>query len=396
MRVPLLDLSEQYRTLAEPIRERIDRILASQRFILGPEVEAFERAICRFTGAPYAIGVSSGTDALLAILMAMEIGPGDAAITTAYSFFATAGCVARVGATPLFIDIDPATGNLSPAALEQYIEKQCQTDAEGRLIDSAGRKIRAIIPVHLFGLCCEMDPIHEISERYGLDVIEDAAQAIGAEYHTTHMGVRTAGTMGEVGCFSFYPSKNLGAAGDAGMIVCRDEEFAKRVRIFRQHGMEPRYHHHFIGGNFRLDEIQAAILDVKLPHLENWSAARRAAADVYREEFTRTGLANRIALPAESYRERGLTNHHIYHQYVIRAPQRDALRAHLTKRDIGTEIYYPIGLHLQKCFAHLGYKEGDLPETERATGETLALPIYPEISREAQRYVVDAIAEFFG
>jgi dTDP-4-amino-4,6-dideoxygalactose transaminase len=396
MRVPLLDLSEQYRTLAEPIRQRIDKILASQHFILGPEIEAFEQAICRFTGAPYAIGVSSGTDALLAILMALEIGPSDAVITTAYSFFATAGCVARVGATPLFVDIDPATYNLSPAALERYIEKHCQTDVEGRLTDSAGRKIRAIIPVHLFGLCCEMDPIHVISERHGLEVIEDAAQAIGAEYHTTHMGIRTAGTMGEAGCFSFYPSKNLGAAGDAGMIVCRDEEFAKRLRIFRQHGMEPRYHHYFIGGNFRLDEIQAAILDVKLPYLASWSAARRAAADFYREEFTRTGLANRIALPAEPYRERGVTNHHIYHQYVIRTPQRDALRAHLTKREIGTEIYYPIGLHLQKCFAHLGYKEGDLPETERATGETLALPIYPEISREAQRYVVDAIAEFFG
>jgi dTDP-4-amino-4,6-dideoxygalactose transaminase len=396
MRVPLLDLSEQYRTLAEPIRQRIDKVLSSQRFILGPEVEAFEQAICRFTGAPYAIGVSSGTDALLVILMAMGIGPGDAVITTAYSFFATAGCVARVGATPLFVDIDPTTCNFSPAALEQYIEKYCQTDAEGTLIDSTGRKIRAIIPVHLFGLCCEMDPIHVISERHGLEVIEDAAQAIGAEYHTTHMGIRTAGTMGEAGCFSFYPSKNLGAAGDAGMIVCRDEEFAKRLRIFRQHGMEPRYHHYFIGGNFRLDEIQAAILDVKLPYLASWSAARRAAADFYREEFTRTGLANRIALPAEPYRDRGLTNHHIYHQYVIRTPQRDALRAHLTKREIGTEIYYPIGLHLQKCFAHLGYKEGDLPETERATRESLALPIYPEISREAQRYVVDAIAEFFG
>jgi dTDP-4-amino-4,6-dideoxygalactose transaminase len=210
------------------------------------------------------------------------------------------------------------------------------------------------------------------------------------------MGIRTAGTMGEVGCFSFYPSKNLGAAGDAGMVVCRDEEFAKRLRIFRQHGMEPRYYHHFIGGNFRLDEIQAAILDVKLPYLASWSTARRAAADIYREEFTRTDLVNRIALPAEPYRERGLTNHHIYYQYVIRTPQRDALRAHLTKRDIGTEIYYPIGLHLQKCFSHLDYKEGDLPETERATGETLALPIYPEISREAQRYVVDTIAEFFG
>jgi dTDP-4-amino-4,6-dideoxygalactose transaminase len=396
MRVPLLDLSEQYRLLAGPIRERIDQVMATQRFILGPNVEAFELAIGRFMDAPHAIGVSSGTDALLAILMALEIGPGDAVITTPYSFFATAGCVARLGATPLFVDVDPATYNISPSKLEQYINTHCRTDSAGTLVDSAGRKIRAIIPVHLFGLCCEMDAIHRISEKHNLDVIEDAAQAIGAEYRMSHMGIRKAGTMGEVGCFSFYPSKNLGAAGDAGLVVCRKDGLAKRLRILRQHGMEPRYHHQIIGGNFRLDEIQAAILDVKLPYLESWSAARRAAADVYREEFTHSGLMERLTLPAEPYREQGLTNHHIYHQYVVRTSRRDALREHLTKREIGTEIYYPIGLHLQECFAYLGYKEGDLPETERAARETLALPIYPEITREAQRYVVAAIAEFFG
>lgn len=394
MRVPLLDLSEQYRSLAEPIRQRIEKVLASQRFILGPNVEAFEKAICRFTGAPHAIGASSGTDALLAILMALDIGPGDAVITTPYSFFATAGCIARLGATPIFVDVDLATYNISPAELQRYIEKRCHTGSSGTLIDSEGHKIRGIIPVHLFGLCCDMDPIHTISERHNLDVIEDAAQAIGAEYRTAHMGLRTAGTMGEVGCFSFYPSKNLGAAGDAGMIVCREEELAKRLRIIGQHGMEPRYHHQFIGGNFRLDEIQAAILDVKLPYLTSWSAARRAAADFYRDEFTRAGLTDRITLPAEPYRKEGLANHHIYHQFVIRSSQRDELRAHLTKNEIGTEIYYPVGLHLQKCFAYLGYKEGDFPNAERATRETLALPIYPEISREAQRYVVGAIAEF--
>ncbi len=395
MRVPLLDLSEQYRALAGPIRERIDRILATQRFILGPNVEAFEQAICRFMSAPHAVGVSSGTDALLAALMALGIGPGDAVITPAFSFFATGGCVARVGAMPLFVDIDPLTYNLSAAALESYIDKQCRTDSSGMLVDSAGRKIRAMIPVHLFGLCCEMDAVQALAGGHKLEVIEDAAQAIGAEYRTSHMGVRKAGTMAEIGCFSFYPSKNLGAAGDAGAIVCRNENFAKRVRICCQHGMEPRYFHQFIGGNFRLDEIQAAILDVKLPHLENWSAARRAAADAYREEFTRAGLIDRVTLPAEPYRKQGLKNHHIYHQYVIRAPRRDALREHLTKREIGTEIYYPVGLHLQRSFAYLGYKEGDLPETERAAQETLALPIYPEISREAQRYVVETIAEFF-
>jgi dTDP-4-amino-4,6-dideoxygalactose transaminase len=394
MRVPLLDLSQQYRTLVAPIRAQIDEVLTSQRFILGPKVEAFERAICTYCNTPYAIGVSSGTDALLAILMALEIGPGDAVVTSAYTFFATAGCIARVGATPVFVDVDPVTYNLSPQALERFLRDQCEQKADTQIVRKTGETIRAIIPVHLFGLCCEMNLIHQISEEYQLDVIEDAAQAIGAEY-PFNSRARRAGTMGECGFFSFYPSKNLGAAGDAGLIVCREEDLAKKIRIVRQHGMQPRYHHQIIGGNFRLDEIQAAILDVKLPHLESWSAARREAADFYREEFTRAGLTKTIGLPAEPYRDRALTNHHIYHQYVIRTPKRDALREHLARREIGTEIYYPVGLHLQKCFAYLGYKEGELPETERASRETLALPIYPEISREAQRYVVGAIAEVF-
>jgi len=395
MRVPLLDLREQYRALASQIRAEIDEVLLSQRFILGPKVEAFEKAIRDYCGAPYAIGVSSGTDALLAVLMALEIGPGDAVITSPYSFVATASCVARVGAMPVFVDIDPATYNLSPVALESYIENGCKRDSSGKLREHSGRKIRGIIPVHLFGLCCEMDPIHVISERYDLEVIEDAAQAVGAEYITAHLGMRKAGTMGEAGCFSFYPSKNLGAAGDAGMIVCRDHKLANQLRAYRQHGMESRYHHKFIGGNFRLDEMQAAILNVKLAHLEEWSAARRAVADRYRQEFIRARLTDNITLPAEPYGERGLTNHHIYHQYIIRVRQRDKLREHLAKREIETAIYYPLGLHEQKCFAYLGYKNGELPETERAARETLALPIYPEISSEAQHYVVNAIAEFF-
>jgi dTDP-4-amino-4,6-dideoxygalactose transaminase len=326
--------------------------------------------------------------------MALEIGPGDAVVTSAYTFFATAGCIARVGATPVFVDVDPVTYNLSPQALERFLRDQCEQKADAQIVRETGETIRAIIPVHLFGLCCEMNLIHQISEEYQLDVIEDAAQAIGAEYPFNSRAQR-AGTMGECGFFSFYPSKNLGAAGDAGLIVCREEDLAKKIRIVRQHGMQPRYHHQIIGGNFRLDEIQAAILDVKLPHLESWLAARREAADFYREEFTRVGLTKTIGLPAEPYRDRALTNHHIYHQYVIRTPKRDALREHLARREIGTEIYYPMGLHLQKCFAYLGYKEGELPETERASRETLALPIYPEISREAQRYVVGAIAEVF-
>jgi dTDP-4-amino-4,6-dideoxygalactose transaminase len=395
MRVPLLDLTEQYRALAEPIRRAIDAVLTSGRFILGPQVETFEKAICMYCDAPNAIGVSSGTDALLAILMALGIGRGDAVITTPYTFFATAGCIVRTGAKPLFVDIDPITYNIRTSAIEEYIEKNCRSDSGGELKTTSGEKVRAIIPVHLFGLCGEMDAIHQISEHYQFDVIEDAAQAIGVEYP---FGGRTAkaGTMGEVGFFSFYPSKNLGGAGDAGMIICRDAELAKKLRIFRDHGMDPRYFHSVIGGNFRLDEIQAAILSVKLPHLESWSAARRAAADFYRAEFARADLAKKVVLPTEPYRDRGLTNHHTYHQYVIRTPRRDALREHLAKREIETAIYYPIGLHEQKAFSYLGYKKGDFPETERAARETLALPIYPEIHREAQGYVVNAIIEFFG
>jgi len=395
MRVPLLDLSEQYSALSEPIREAMDDVLASHRFILGPKVHAFEKAICAYCNAPYAIGVSSGTDALLAILMALGIGSGDAVITTPYTFFATAGCIARIGARPLFADIDSETYNISSSAIRECLEKNCQIDSDGAPRTNSGKKIRAIVPVHLFGLCCEMDALHEISERFQLDLIEDAAQAIGAEFPLGE-SVAKAGTIGEAGLFSFYPSKNLGAAGDAGMILCRDETLARKLRTFREHGMEPRYFHHVIGGNFRLDEIQAAILGVKLPFLETWAAARRAAADFYGAEFVRAGLTEKITPPAEPYRNRGLTNHHVFHQYVIRAPMRDALREHLGKLEIETAIYYPLGLHEQKCFAYLGYQKGDFPETERAARETLALPIYPEISREAQRYVVDAIAEFYG
>jgi dTDP-4-amino-4,6-dideoxygalactose transaminase len=393
MRVPLLDLSDQYLSLAQPIRSGIDEVLASRNFILGPKVESFEKAMAAYTGAPHAVGVSSGTDALLAILMSLGIGPGDAIITSAFTFFATAGCIARVGATPIFVDIDPATYNITATAIEKYLEANCRRDSSGILRDRNGQVVRALVPVHLFGLCCEMAPILSLAEKYGLVVIEDAAQAIGAAYAQAK---QTAGTMGYAGVLSFYPSKNLGAAGDAGMVLCRDEKFAHKVRDCRQHGMEPRYYHHFIGGNFRLDEIQAAILSAKLPQLDRWSAARRAVANVYREEFERAGLTNRITLPAEPYRDTGLTNHHIYHQYIIRTLQRDALREYLTKREIGTAIYYPLGLHQQACFAYLGYKEGDLPETESAARETLALPIYPELSREAQRYVVQAIAEFFS
>ena len=393
MRVPLLDLSKQYRALAAPIRQQIDEVLQSQRFILGPKVEQFERALCDYTGTKFAIGVSSGTDALLAVLMALEIGPGDAVITTPYSFFATAACIVRVGATPLFVDIEPETFNISPEAIRSFIEKNCR-QTNGVLMTRDRQAVRLIIPVHLFGLCCEMDAIMETAREYELLVIEDAAQAIGAGYPRSG-GVASAGAIGDVGCFSFYPSKNLGAAGDAGAIVCMAENLATRLRTCRQHGMEPRYYHQFIGGNFRLDELQAAILQVKLPHLAGWSAARRAAADFYREEFSRRNLADSVILPGEPYRGRA-GNHHIYHQFIIRAERRDELKAHLASNEIGSEIYYPVPLHLQQCFSYLEYKEGDFPEAERAAAETLALPIYPELSREAQRFVVDKIAEFYG
>jgi len=369
-------------------------VLASQRFILGPKLVEFEKAVAEYCGAPYAVGVSSGTDALLAVLMALEIGIGDAVITTDYSFFATGGCIARVGATPVFIDIDPDTYNISAPALRRYIDKYCHVVEQG-LVNENRQLLRALVPAHLFGLCCDMSEMLAIVREHNLILIEDAAQAIGAEF-PLEKGPAKAGAMGDAGCFSFYPSKNLGAAGDAGLVICRNEQFAERLRVCRQHGMEARYQHQFIGGNFRLDELQAAILNVKLPHLDGWSAARHEAAKFYTEEFKRAGLEKNIKLPVEPYAQSGLRNHHIYHQYVIRSGRRDALREHLDKREIETAIYYPLALHEQPCFEYLGHKVGDFPAAARAARENLALPIYPEIPRESQQYVVNCIAEFFG
>ena len=394
MRVPLLDLSNEYQVLAQPIREQLDEVFASQRFILGPKVKEFEQAIAEFCQAPFAIGVSSGTDALLAVLMAYEIGSGDAVVTSPYTFFATAGCVVRLGARPVFVDVDPATCNISVPALERFLREQCKQTSSGLVLSDTGEKVRAIIPVHLFGQCCEMNKVYELAQEFRLRTIEDAAQAIGAEYPFLD-GTRKAGTMGEAGVFSFYPSKNLGAAGDAGLIICRDSYVADKLFAIREHGMRPRYYHGLLGGNFRLDAIQAAILNVKLPHLNRWSAARREAADFYRAQFKTAGLTDTVCLPSEPYRDL-VKEYHIYHQFVIRTPERDALRAHLTKAEIGTEIYYPLALHQQKCFQNLGYREGHFPATERATHESLALPIYPTISRDSQQYVVSAIADFFS
>src|SRR4051812_17931543 len=376
MQVPLLDLRKQYEPLKAQILAEIEKVADSQYLILGPQVEALERAIEQYTGAAHAIGVSSGTDAQLALLMALGIGPGDAVITTPFTFFATAGCVARVGARPVFADIDPATYNISIEALHAALAETAN--------------VKAIIPVHLFGCCADMEGIQHLAEQYGVPVLEDAAQAIGARHP-----LGAAGAMGAGGWYSFYPTKNLGAFGDAGMVTCRDAELAAKVRSIRNHGMEPRYFHKWIGGNFRLDAIQAAVLNVKLQSLDAWCAGRVERAAFYREQFEPRGLSGIGSLPVEPWKGIG-PGHHIYNQFVVRVPQRDALRKFLQTAGISTEIYYPLGLHQQECFAYLGYKEGDFPETEHAARETLALPIYPELTEEQQRYVVEQIAAFYA
>ena len=369
-------------------------VVESQHFILGPAVERFEEALRAFCGAGCAVGMSSGTDAQLAALMALGIGPGDAVVTTPYTFFATAGCVSRVGARPVFVDIDPATFNLSPVALAHYLENVARRDGAGVPRTPTGERLRALIPVHLFGLCAEMQPILALGREHGLPVLEDASQAIGAEY--PFPDAAQAGAMGALGWFSFFPSKNLGAFGDGGLTTARDPSLAARLRATRMHGMTQQYFHDFVGGNFRLDALQAAVLSVKLPHLARWSAARRERANFYRDAFTRAGLLEKLTLPAEPYAGR-VDNHHIYHQYVVRvlAADRDPLRAHLTSRGIGNAIYYPLALHEQECFRPLGYRQGDFPAAEAAARESLALPVFPELTAGEQNVVVAAIADFY-
>lgn len=366
MSVPLLDLQAQYRPLRDALLAAITRVCDSQRFILGSEVDALERELAQALGVRHAVAVSSGTDALLSALMALAIGPGDEVITSTYSFFATAGCIARVGATPKLVDIDPTTCNLSP-------------DAVGAAITP---RTRAIIPVHLYGLCVDMDPILEIAAAANVAVIEDAAQAIGATYKG-----RQAGTIGTVGCFSFFPSKNLGAFGDGGLVTTNDDCVAHEIRLLRNHGAEPKYFHKRIGGNFRLDALQAAVLRVKLPHLARWSEMRRANAARYGALLGAAGLTARVGLPIEPVGYR-----HIFNQYVVRVPNRDRVRAALTVAGIGTEIYYPVPFHLQECFAALGHQRGDFPEAEAAADSTLALPIYGELTPDQQAAVVSALA----
>ena len=368
IKVPLLDLTAQYKSIRWEVRMAIDRVCESQVFILGPEVNACEREIASFCGASHAIGVSSGTDALLVALMAAGVGPGDEVVTSPFTFFATAGVIARLGARPVFVDIETDSFNLDPQEIE----------------DKLSARTRAILPVHLFGRCANMDALMEIAKQHRLTVIEDAAQSIGAK---DDQG-RCAGAIGDIGCFSFFPSKNLGAFGDGGMVVTQDPKLAETLRVLRVHGGKPKYYHKQVGGNFRLDALQAAVLRVKLRYLPLWTAGRRQNAMRYRELFAHAGLSRHVIVPQD-------VPGHIYNQFVIRCAERDALQAFLRERNIETEIYYPVPLHLQECFAQLGYRKGQFPRAEAAAAEVLALPIYPELSEEQQGYVVDQVCEFY-
>ncbi len=372
MTVPLLDLKAQYETLAPDIDAAVRSVFESQHFILGPEVQQLEQEIAAYCSCEFAIGCASGSDAILLALMAHGVGPGDEIVTTPFTFFATAGSVVRLGAKPVFADIEESTFNLDPTQFERVVTE----------------RTRAVIPVHLFGQCAAMDAIKEVAERRGIAVIEDAAQAIGAEY----CGIR-AGSLGSVSAFSFYPSKNLGGAGDGGMLTTDDPEIARKLRILRSHGAANKYYHEWVGINSRLDALQAAILRVKLRHLDSWTQARRENAARYRDYFQQAGLVTdgQVKLPLETEE-----NLHVYNQFVIRVDRRDDLKSFLAERGIGTEIYYPLPLHLQVCFAGLGYSEGDMPESERASKESLAIPVYPEVGEARQRYVVDMIAAFFN
>jgi dTDP-4-amino-4,6-dideoxygalactose transaminase len=395
MHIPLLDLKAQYATIRDEIKPAIDEVLESQLFyatirdeikpaidevlesqlfILGEKVVKLEEAMANYSGSKFAVGVASGTDAILLALMALGVGYGDSVITTPYTFFATAGSISRLGALPVFVDINPETYNISPQKISECLKTA-----------SAKEKIKAIMPVPLYGQCADMDPILAIAREYGLPVVEDAAQAIGSRYKE-----RKAGSMSKFGCFSFFPSKNLGGFGDGGMVTTDNQTLAEKVSILRVHGSKPKYYHKVIGINSRLDALQAVALLVKIKHLDQWTAKRRKNADYYRERFQKNGLGEFVGLPkvAEG-------NFHIYNQFVIRVKKRDELQKFLTQAGIGTEIYYPIPLHLQECFHYLGYHEGEFPESEKAARETLALHIYPELTTAQQDYIVEKIKEFY-
>ena len=372
MKVPLLDLKAQYQSIKRAVDDNIAEVMESQYFIMGPKVSSCEDALNDYTGSAYSVGVSSGTDALLLSLMAEGIGPGDEVITSPYTFFSTGGSVARLGAKPVFVDIDKDSFNICPRNIEEKITE----------------RTKAIIPVHLYGQLADIEPILHLAKKYGLLVIEDAAQALGARN-----GDRHAGTFGDYGCFSFFPSKNLGGAGDGGLITTQSEEKYQKLKKLRVHGSSPKYYHSMIGGNFRLDAIQAAVIGAKLPHLENWIDKRRANAKTYKSLFEAKNLVNNgsVRLPMEIH------GRHSFNQFVIITGEshRDALREYLKSADVGTEIYYPVPLHLQECFRDLGYEENSMPVSEINAKSSLAIPIYPELTLEQQEYVVDTIDEYF-
>lgn len=376
MKVPLLDLKRQYQTIKEEVLDVVEKVFESQYFILGPRVEELEKKIAGYCNSKHAIGVSSGTDALLISLMAAGVGLDDYVITTPYTFFATAGSIARLEGRPVFTDIDPDTYNISPESIADVIAEMTEEERA---------RLKAVIPVHLYGQCADMDPILKIAQQYHLVVIEDAAQAIGASYNN-----RRAGSIGDFGCFSFFPSKNLGAFGDGGIVTTDSDELFDKLRVLRVHGSHPKYYHKIIGGNFRLDALQAAIVSIKLNYLDSWTSDRQKNAERYRKLFKDMGLVDIIKLPVEQQ------TRHIYNQFVIMLPERrDALRMFLQEAGIGTEIYYPVPMHLQECFSYLNYKKGGFPHAEHAALHTLALPIYPELSENQQIYVVEKIKAFY-
>lgn len=419
--IPVLDLKSQYATIREEINQKVLEVLASQNFILGAEVRSLEEEVAAYSGVPFAVGVSSGSDALIISLMALGIGVGDAVITTPFTFFATAGAIARVGAQPVFCDIDEKTYNLDPEKLREVIERwrkgrrgrkgTGRAELMGRVRDrgdsvpkaerwairASAPELRAIIPVHLYGQCADMDPILDVARECGLAVIEDAAQAIGSEY-PSRRGARKAGTMATLGTLSFYPSKNLGGYGDGGMVLTGNRKLAEKLRCLRQHGDIKKYYYKMLGGNFRLDALQAAVLRIKLKYLDSWQEKRRQRAEAYDQKLEASGLirAGLVKPPVAMYKDYGIPNYHTYHQYVIRAKKRDSLQVYLKERGIGTSVFYPLPLHLQKCFAYLGYRRGDFPVSEKAAREVLALPMYPELSEAQQDYIVSCVRAFYS
>lgn len=381
MNVPLLDLKAQYATIKNEIDKALADCVDSQYFILGPQVKELEEKIAEYCGAKYAVGCASGSDALLLALMALDAGPGKAVVTTPFTFFATAGSIWRLGARPVFVDIDPKTYNISPDLLKDLLDNKCKSN-NGKLMSPAGDEICAIMPVHLFGQCADMDAILEVTGKYDIPVVEDAAQAIGSEYRG-----KRAGTIGALGCFSFFPSKNLGGFGDGGVVTTNDEKLEDLVRVLRTHGGRKKYFHDIVGMNSRLDTLQAAVILAKLPHLDDWNGTRAKHAAFYNNAFAET----KVETPFKTK-----DTNHIYNQYTVRVSDRDGLQAHLKEKGVGNAIYYPLSLHVQNCFKDLGYGEGDMPESEKASKEVLSLPVYPELTEDMQKYVVETVLDHVG